>query len=189
MVWAASNGNSARQGSVRQEATIFNIGEPAIKHVPSFWLSERKSFVQPQCIRLAVSSPCYETYDFHVIRRFWRSRWLVSNRRSRGQEDEEECDTGSDSNDPTADSDDDNLMFLRDVTTRGEGMVRVIFKSAWWKSVICNCRSFFSLSPLYWVFRHLFATFFFAQKQDQGVSHMLIIVIRKNEILISVIRD
>ena len=36
MVWAASNGKAARQGSVRQEATIFNIGERAIKHVPSF---------------------------------------------------------------------------------------------------------------------------------------------------------
>ena len=36
MDWAVSNGQAVRQGSVRQEATIFNIGEPAIKHVPSF---------------------------------------------------------------------------------------------------------------------------------------------------------
>ena len=36
MDWAASNGKAVRQGSVRQEATIFNMGEPAIKHVPSF---------------------------------------------------------------------------------------------------------------------------------------------------------
>ena len=70
MDWAASNGQAVRQGSVRQEATIFNIGEPAIKHVPSFSLSEKKSFVQPICIRLAVCSLCYETYDFHVIRRY-----------------------------------------------------------------------------------------------------------------------
>ena len=36
MIWAASNVKAVRQGSVGQEATIFKIGEPTIKHVPSF---------------------------------------------------------------------------------------------------------------------------------------------------------
>ena len=42
------------------------------------------------------------------------------------EEDEEECETDSDPDDPTADSDDENLMFLLAVTTRTGGMVRII---------------------------------------------------------------
>ena len=42
------------------------------------------------------------------------------------EEDDEKCDTDSDLDDPTADSDDDNLMFLRAVSTRRGQMVRVI---------------------------------------------------------------
>ena len=34
------------------------------------------------------------------------------------EEHDEECDTDSDLDDPTADSDNDNLMFLRAVSTR-----------------------------------------------------------------------
>jgi len=44
------------------------------------------------------------------------------------EEDDEECDTDSDLDDPTADSDDDDLMFLRAVSTRRGRMVRVIYQ-------------------------------------------------------------
>jgi len=63
------------------------------------------------------------------------------------EEDEEECDTDSDSDDPTAGSDDENLMFLPAVTTSSGRMVRIISQERR-KTVICNLFSSFSLSPL-----------------------------------------
>ena len=44
------------------------------------------------------------------------------------EEDDEKCNTDSDLDDPTADSDDDNLMFLRAVSTRRGRMVRFIYQ-------------------------------------------------------------
>ena len=45
------------------------------------------------------------------------------------EEHDEECDTDSDLDDPTADSDNhDNLMFLRAVSTRRGRIVRVIYQ-------------------------------------------------------------
>ena len=44
------------------------------------------------------------------------------------EEDDEKCDTDSDLDDPTADSDDDNLMFLRAFSTQRGRMVRVIYQ-------------------------------------------------------------
>ena len=44
------------------------------------------------------------------------------------EEDDEECDTDSDLDVPTADSDDDNLVFLRTVSTRRGRIVRVFYQ-------------------------------------------------------------
>ena len=44
------------------------------------------------------------------------------------EEDDEECDTDSGLDVPTADSDDDNLVFLRAVSTRRGRIVRVFYQ-------------------------------------------------------------
>ena len=44
------------------------------------------------------------------------------------EEDDEGCDTDSDLDVPTADSDDDNLVFLRAVSTRRGRIVRVFYQ-------------------------------------------------------------
>ena len=44
------------------------------------------------------------------------------------EEDDEECDTDSDLDVPTADSDDDNLVFLRTVSARRGRIVRVFYQ-------------------------------------------------------------
>ena len=44
------------------------------------------------------------------------------------EEDDEECHTDSDLDVPTADSDDDNFVFLRAVSTRRGQIVRVIYQ-------------------------------------------------------------
>ena len=116
--WTTTNGQAARQRSVRQETTMFKAGTlPLNMYRTSHYPKDKVSFSPNTVEEQPVTSATTETPS--TSHEAIEESQVVEETEV---EEEEEYDTDSDSDDPPADSDEedtlDDLMFLRVVTTR-----------------------------------------------------------------------
>ena len=126
--WATTNGQAARQRSVRQETTMFKAATlPLNMYRTSDFPKEKVSFSLNTVEEQPVTSATTETPS--TSHEAIEESQVVE---ETDVEEEEEYDTDSDSDEPPADNDEedtlDDLMFLRAVTTRSGRMVRVVFR-------------------------------------------------------------
>ena len=114
MEWAASNGKAVRQRRVRQETTMFKSGTLPLNMYRASNYPKGKKICSAPMQLISSHEDCYKRIEEQPIHK------------AGVEEDEEGCDTDSDSDDPTTDRDDENFKFLPAVTTRSGRMVRII---------------------------------------------------------------